>query len=1353
MNKKIFRLFISSTFSDFYREREVLQTTVFPQLKTYCAEYGYTFQPIDLRWGVSNEAQLDQKTLELCLGEVQTCKSHPHPNFLVMIGDRYGWLPLPYAIESTEFETLLNLMNQSDKHIVLNWYREDLNHLPASYILKERSGEYVEHQNWEPVETRLRTILQDAVTQSSLTGEQQHKYFLSATEAEIEEGIISYFKPTAFQQKLINQTTHLQEIDPQQVFGFFRDIENPSTEPNRFIGIRYAEAQKLKQRVKATLREENTLQAQTTQQDQDHLDEQYLEEFTARTINFLKQQVDTHRQQKQEYSSLEIEQQAQHYYAEQKQQNFMGQETALAIIADYITNDQQQPLIIVGRSGSGKSALMAKAIEQTETASTKKIIYRFVGATPHASSTKPILTSIFEELGIDVRNEQEKEQNAQGDGDEQHHTINQTNEEQETFEQFSYRVYDEINRLTDQIVIFIDAVDQLGNDDPFLWLPQELPDNIKIIISALDDKKYPEDSQYFKTLQDKTTNLHQMTAFNEPLKLLHELLRRESRTLQPRQENYFLTQFKSSSSPLYVDVVAREVNAWRSYDGVVVQEENGTGRVHNLSTTQQAVILEFISNLHNLYHHEQHFVQKVLGYLCASRGGLSESELLALLAMDEGFIKAMAPDAWHKNTTRELPLVIWTRLHAQLKPFLRLTHQDGEALMTFFHREFENVIKGLPGQRAEHEAVIEAIQQLITLHQEEDFDSNRWGKLYVTLITEYDFRYGNEEKQQSYAIFISSLSNEGWIEGCLNNLNNVGYDHHIHNQMVQAIIYGESYLHATTSLYQVNPESWAKDYTITLNNLAQFYNKFERNDEAITLQKESLDILTPLYQANPALFAEHYTRALNNLADSCGQLGRTDEAISLEKENLNILTPLYQTNPKRWAGSYTTALNNLAQSYSKFELSDEAITLLEESLPILIPLYQASPKRWLENYTATLGNLALSYSQLNRTDEAISLEKENLNILTPLYQANPEQWAEDYANKLHNLAASYSKLDHNDEATTLLEECLSILIPLYQANPKRWLKHYATALNTLASVYSELERTDEATTLLEECLSIRKALYLENQDRWAEDYVFALNNLATLFKLNRTDEAITLEEESLSILKTLYQTNPDRWCVDYAIALNDLAISYGLLGRTNEVIAYIKESLPILKTLYHDHPEWAEYYTTALGNLARSFRKLGRTDEAIPFEKEYRDISKPNEQQDQHLAAELQEQHTFSNNNIADTNTSIISLLFTISAVVGFVIASLTGITKFMRNNSQLNDLVHKNFDKYIGIESIMSIDTLTFVMSCILIVTGYFLRNILKVILAGILLVLLVVFVLNRMTGVPDISYGPLLRNIFSLF
>ena len=73
---RTFRIFVSSTFSDLKAERNALQERVFPRLRDLCQQHGARFQVIDLRWGVSEEASLDQQAMKICLGEIERCQAY-----------------------------------------------------------------------------------------------------------------------------------------------------------------------------------------------------------------------------------------------------------------------------------------------------------------------------------------------------------------------------------------------------------------------------------------------------------------------------------------------------------------------------------------------------------------------------------------------------------------------------------------------------------------------------------------------------------------------------------------------------------------------------------------------------------------------------------------------------------------------------------------------------------------------------------------------------------------------------------------------------------------------------------------------------------------------------------------------------------------------------------------------------------------------------------------------------------------------------------------------------------------------------------------------------------------------------
>ncbi len=85
------RAFLSSTFSDFHEERDLLAKQVFPALRQKAKGRGVEVVDVDLRWGITEEQSQQGQTLPICLAEIENCR----PYFIGLLGERYGWVPEP----------------------------------------------------------------------------------------------------------------------------------------------------------------------------------------------------------------------------------------------------------------------------------------------------------------------------------------------------------------------------------------------------------------------------------------------------------------------------------------------------------------------------------------------------------------------------------------------------------------------------------------------------------------------------------------------------------------------------------------------------------------------------------------------------------------------------------------------------------------------------------------------------------------------------------------------------------------------------------------------------------------------------------------------------------------------------------------------------------------------------------------------------------------------------------------------------------------------------------------------------------------------------------------------------------
>jgi hypothetical protein len=1168
---KTFRLFISSTFSDFAQERDVLQTEVFPLLSKLCAKTGFGFMPIDLRWGVSEGAQLDQKTLELCLSEVRSCRSEPHPDFVILSGDRYGWIPLPYMIAHDEFAAIVLHISNVDKPLIEEWYRLDENQTPSAYILKKRDGECKTYQQWEAVENSLRSILQSAVEKSALSEEQKKRYFTSATELEFEE-----FKRRS-------------ENDSDSLFLVTRMINPNGHDAHTFID-HSTQQSGFKNLLLESTSQDHQISLEAELIDSSRVNPEYLTSFAEKLTEKLSLSILTEIERIKAFES-QSEHDLHAAHKDHLSALVLGRDKEIENILTYIDDStRKQPLILHGVSGIGKSAIMARSIDESLKRSPSKILYRFCGISQNSSSIKSLMITLLQEIGITIEIEKTESSDL----------LNLSSMDESKRDLIADQISDALWSIKEPTVLFIDAMDQLGDRDKLEWLPSVLPETLKIVISVLNDAKYSDDKYYY----EKLTTLYSPNAFNpvtaiDDIKIAEEIitsiLSGYARTLQSHQMEYVLERYERAQSPFFLKIIAEEVRHWNSE----------TTDLH-LADTSEGAVGEYIENLWDLYHHEPQLVQKALCYIYAARESISESQLYEILSNDTELIH-LVENIYHENLSHRLPMVVWARLSSQLSSFLK---EGVNGHLQFFHREFRDGAKRFHSYELSQK-LLSILEHMIEDESYADVRENITEIHILTLTNQQKEMPDASIEEQCDFMLRRAERDDKWVEKYLQILFLNGAKYNDLMEDMWSIVYKETTLKILIQLYSKYPQRWAEPYILSLNNLGVFYNDHYSSNKALIFQEKGYLITNELYHENQQKWVALYTHVLFDLSGSYYSINHFDKAVELQEKNRLICKGLYEDKPQMLAKDYSRSLNNLALSYTALYRLREALALNEECLSIRKKFYKAIPKQLEKDYTLSLNNLAMSYHRLNSTNEALELQKEALFILKPLYEDTPEKWAKDYTLLLNNLAGFYYNLDDTDNAVILQKESYLILKELYNKNSYRWAQKYIQSLNNLAGYYYNSKHTDEAVMLQKEAISILKPLYEATPENWAENYTTALINLAFSYNTNNADEAVVLQKEAISILKPLYDGTQQKWAKDYTSALNTLALSYKVLNHIAEAVIHQEESLAIRRWFYEkDQQQWVELYIGSLSHVASSYKALKRTNEAIMLEEEHLSVLK-----------------------------------------------------------------------------------------------------------------------------------------------
>nr|WP_269802670.1 DUF4062 domain-containing protein [Marinobacter sp. G11] len=686
---RVFRLFISSTFGDFLEEREVLRSQVFPCLEEFCAKKGVRFQAVDLRWGITEEAQKERETIQICLEEVRRCQElSPKPNFVVLLGDRYGWEPIPEQISVNHWDRIINELRGQNAtealEIIDSAYRRDENASPPVYCLKPREGAW---EDGEKKDTEIQKALRMAT--ASFDGYDRLPYFASATHQEIAMGALAVPDADKHVQVYIR---HIKHLDLPKGKAFVDWDENLKA---RVPGAA-DRLNKLEKVIRQRLASDNvhTMRCRWHRRhkrpSRHHL-RKFANDFYRHQVRLISEELEAHEQE-----TAENKVNKHRLFAEERSKSFVGRLLEIDQICSYLDRREEpaSPLIISGDGGIGKTSLLARsflqAADQTCTQQAPVTIAKFIGGVVGIETLDNLLQSIISSISSAYEMD----------------SVQPTGDIEDTIKEFTNKL--SLASGSKPIWLFIDALDQLNeeNDPPLShWLPVVLPDNVRVVISTRPETLTHglAGLQGYTQLQlDKMSRVDGETLLNEWLSQSRatknnvDLLPSSERTLTAEQRNVVLNTFESNGNPLWLRLACEEARRWRSWDRINTKALPETVREMTKNFIQEYLLKK--------RKHAEIYTHRALSYIAASRYGLSEDEIAIALGKDSSVRKEFesserTPVKWQNQEA--LPPIIWSRLFLDLSPYLTSAYIDGALVYRFFHREFQEVAAEIAASETE----------------------------------------------------------------------------------------------------------------------------------------------------------------------------------------------------------------------------------------------------------------------------------------------------------------------------------------------------------------------------------------------------------------------------------------------------------------------------------------------------------------------------------------------------------------------------------------------------------------------------------------------------------------------------
>ncbi len=579
-------IFVSSTFRDMDFERDLIQRRVVPAVNRLARRYGDEISCCDLRWGV-NTMDMDSeegagKVLSVCLDEIRKCR----PYMIVLLGDRYGWIP--------------------DESLIAG----ALERAGMGRAGRERAD--IERASTESASIGRGGIERAGIERPDMEGTapEPGSLEMSVTELEIEYGAL--WNPDQLEHTLF----------------YFRRIEGPAPEICRPENRHYAEKlEQLKARIVRLAGGQVREYCLTWNGKSD--EPEGLEDFAAMVERDICAQMRHDWEETARLTSWQRELRFQWEYAREKSARFTSREQ---LIGRYISMLESGCSLIGvrGGEGMGKTTLMSRLAcvleERGKSDQGWDVLPLFCGSTESTDSAEEILKFILYYLEEQLQ-------------------IPHYTDTKEGRPCYTPEINRQIGKAVEaysrtegkRLVILVDGVEQLSGApvrDPFLFIPWEqyrglcLNDSVQMIFSSAE--AYP---------VKNTIRYESIPAFcrTEKAGAVNGILRASGKELS-RQVIGEILEKPGSSSPLYISMIL-----WR----LQMMDKEDFDRIRDAGDGMEAITAYQISMVRACPEDVEgicgdiidlaarrlggEFVYPALRYLAVSRHGLRERDLEAIL--------------------------------------------------------------------------------------------------------------------------------------------------------------------------------------------------------------------------------------------------------------------------------------------------------------------------------------------------------------------------------------------------------------------------------------------------------------------------------------------------------------------------------------------------------------------------------------------------------------------------------------------------------------------------------------------------------------------------------------------------